>query len=222
MHDHRELVAEARRELARLPHSDARSVRAVRRKYSKQLAQASPQIVRTFVKGLLDDAGWAERVIAFEVLAQHKGAFNLVNDRLAGQMARGLADWPSVDLYGVTVLGQAWRTGLVTDARIVAFAQSRDRWQRRLALVATVPLNIRARGGTGDPARTLRVCRMLLGDSDDMVVKAMSWALRELAKRDLKAVEEFMLNEVDRLHSRVKREVTNQLKTGLKSGKSVS
>ena len=115
------------------------------------------------------------------------------------------------------MLGQAWRAGLVTDSKILAWARSRDRWRRRLALVATVPLNSRARGGTGDARKTLRVCRLLLGDTDDMVVKAMSWSLRELAKQDRKAVEAFLRKEEGRLASRVKREVRNKLTTGVKS-----
>jgi 3-methyladenine DNA glycosylase AlkD len=104
-----------------------------------------------------------------------------------------------VDLFGVTVLGPAWRAGLVTDSKILAWGRSQDRWRRRLALVATVPLNARARRGTGNARKTLRVCRVLLGDSDDMVVKAMSWSLRELAKQDPKVVEAFLLKEEDRL-----------------------
>jgi 3-methyladenine DNA glycosylase AlkD len=50
-----------------------------------------------------------------------------------------------------------------------------------------------------------------------MVIKAMSWSLRELAKRDPKIVERFLLIEEDRLSPRVKREVRNKLRTGLKS-----
>jgi hypothetical protein len=38
-------------------------------------------------------------------------------------------------------------------------AASADRWWRRAALVATVPLNLRSAGGKGDAARTLAVCR---------------------------------------------------------------
>jgi 3-methyladenine DNA glycosylase AlkD len=208
---------EVRRALASLPRVDTPSVRALRRRYSNVLANAAPMVVLRFVRSLLGGAGWAERLIAWEVLAVHKGAFGLLNDRLADAMAQGLSDWGSVDLFGVTVLGQAWRAGLVTDARILAWARSQDRWQRRLALVATVPLNSRARGGTGEARKTLRICRVLLGDSDDMVVKAMSWALRELAKQDPKAVEAFLLNEEKRLARRVTREVLNKLKTGVKA-----
>jgi 3-methyladenine DNA glycosylase AlkD len=211
------LADEVRRDLASLPRIDTPSVRSLRRRYSKMLADESPKIVLRFVRSLLDSAGWAERVVSWEVLAAHKGAFGLLNDRLVAEMAHGLTDWGSVDLFGVTVLGQAWRAGLVTDSKILAWGRSQDRWRRRLALIATVPLNSRARGGTGDARKTLRVCRLLLGDSDDMVVKAMSWSLRELAKQDPKVVEAFLLREEDRLSSRVKREVLNKLRTGVKS-----
>jgi 3-methyladenine DNA glycosylase AlkD len=211
------LVDEVRRELASLPRVDTPSLRLLRRRYSNVLADESPKTVLQFVRSLLDAAGWAERVVSFEVLAAHERAFGLLNDRRVEEMADGLADWGSVDLFGVTVLGQAWRAGLVTDSKILAWGRSQDRWRRRLALLATVPLNSRARGGTGDARRTLRVCRLLLGDSDDMVVQAMSWSLRELAKQDPKLVEAFLLKEADRLSSRVKREVLNKLRTGVKS-----
>jgi 3-methyladenine DNA glycosylase AlkD len=85
--------------------------------------------------------------------------------------------------------------------------------------VATVPLNNQARGGSGDTARTLAVCRLLLSDRDDMVVKAMSWALRELAKRDALAVKAFLKKERPLLAPRVIREVENKLATGLKNPK---
>jgi len=184
------LAAEVRRDLASLPRIDTPSVRSVRRRYSKVLADESPRIVLRFVMSLRADAGWAQRVVSWEVFAAHERAFGLLNDRLVEEMAHGLADWGSVDLFGVTVVGPAWRAGLMTDSKILAWARSHDRWRRRLALVATVPLNSRARGGTGDARKTLRICRVLVGDSDDMVVKAMSWSLRELANQDPKVVED--------------------------------
>ena len=123
--------------------------------------------------------------------------------RTFSDFAQGLADWGSVDLVGCTIAGQAWRSGILSDANILAWARSKDRWKRRLALVATVPLNSLARGGTGDVTRTLQVCKALVGDRDDMVVKALSWALRELAKREPKAVLAFLKQFGERLAARV-------------------
>jgi 3-methyladenine DNA glycosylase AlkD len=54
-----------------------------------------------------------------------------------------------------------------------------------------------------------------------MVTKAMSWALRELIVHDRAAVEHFLETHDDALAARVKREVRNKLKTGLKSPRAV-
>lgn len=66
-------------------------------------------------------------------------------------------------------------------------------------------------------ARTLAVCRLLVDDRDDMVVKALSWALRAVVTHDTDAVREFLTAFNGRLAPRVKREVTNKLETGLKN-----
>ena len=60
-------------------------------------------------------------------------------------------------------------------------------------------LNLKARGGTGDVARTLPVCRMLAEDGDDMVVKALSWALRAVVPYGREAVEDFLAEYDHRL-----------------------
>ena len=50
-----------------------------------------------------------------------------------------------------------------------------------------------------------------------MVIKAMSWALRELIVHDPKAVRKFLDEHYQVLAARVKREVKNKLRTGLKN-----
>ena len=54
-------------------------------------------------------------------------------------------------------------------------------------------------------------------DRDPMVFKALSWALRELAKRDAQLVSEFLKKERNKLAPQVLREVQNKLATGLKN-----
>jgi 3-methyladenine DNA glycosylase AlkD len=58
---------------------------------------------------------------------------------------------------------------------------------------------------------------LLVRDSDDMVVKALSWAVRELAKRDPNAVREFLAEHEEVLAKRVLREVGSKLRTDLKN-----
>ncbi|MFI5316530.1 MAG: DNA alkylation repair protein, partial [Myxococcota bacterium] len=133
--------------------------------------------------------------------------------RLAGR----LASWSDVDVFACLIAGQALRDGRLAESEVLRWARSRDAWWRRAALVSTVPLNVKAQGGKGDAARTLRVCRPLVSDREDLVVKALSWALRALAERDPSAVRRFVAAQRADLAPRVLREVGNKLRTGKKN-----
>jgi 3-methyladenine DNA glycosylase AlkD len=133
------------------------------------------------------------------------------------QLGEGMDSWDDVDVFACFLSGPVWRVGQLTDAEIRRWARSPDRWWRRAAVVSTVPLNNRARGGSGDPKRTLAICQLLLADRDPMVVKALSWALRELAKRDPTAVRQFITTHGTKVPALVRREVRSKLETGLKS-----
>ena len=63
--------------------------------------------------------------------------------------------------------------------------------------------------------RPLAVCQMLVDDRDDMVVKALSWALRALSVHAPGAVASFLDEREPHLARRVVREVRNKLMTGL-------
>jgi 3-methyladenine DNA glycosylase AlkD len=191
------------------------SVRAVRRKYSRMLKQAPPEFILDLARELL--ANYGHRSVAYELIQAHKAAFQSIGAAELLEFGRGIDSWWSVDAFGRTLAGPAWLKAQVSDELIHAWAGSEDRWWRRAALVSTVALNMRSHGGYGDVPRTLGVCRLLVNDHDDMVVKAMSWALRELVVHDAEAVSAFLQEHEEVLAARVKREVRHKLTTGLKN-----
>jgi 3-methyladenine DNA glycosylase AlkD len=211
--DLEQLAKEIEVRLQMLPSQRTADVRAVRREFSKRLAKAPAQTVINLALQLLPQ----HRFVAYELVSYHRAALCSLGEAELEQLGQGLASWEDVDTFACYLAGPAWRERQVSDALIHRWARSPDRWWRRAALVSTVPLNNKARGGRGDTARTLAVCRLLAGDPDDMVVKALSWALRELAKRDPQAVREFLAEHDQVLAARVKREVQNKLTTGLKN-----
>lgn len=158
------------------------------------------------------------QLTALEFLWKNKKALQTLSVDQIMAFGKNLDNWASVDAYCIYITGYSWRTGKLQDKTIEEWAVSENRWIRRSALVSTVPLNLRSRGGTGDVERTLRICKILVADKDDMVVKAMSWALRELSKSDKQAVVKFMEENNLLIHSRVKREVETKLRTGKKNG----
>ena len=202
-------------EIRALPVRNTPRVRAVRREYSRHLREADPSFVLALAHELL--AAHDQRWVAYEFIASHEGAFRrLTGDELEA-LGQGIDSWSSVDAFARVLSGPAWRDGLVDDDLIYRWAHAEDRWWRRAALVSTVALNVRSHGGTGDVTRTLTVCRLLVDDQADMVVKALSWALRQLVVHDPAAVEAFLEEHDAVLAARVKREVRNKLETGLKN-----
>jgi 3-methyladenine DNA glycosylase AlkD len=198
-----------------LPVQNAENVRAVRREYSRRLKAANPGYMLDLVLELVHDYGY--RGPAYELLRYHRPAFSSLGETELEALGKGIDSWWSVDGFARTLSGPAWLRRQVSDDTIDKWACSGDFWWRRAALVSTVALNIRSHGGLGDTARTLAVCRLLVADHEDMVVKAMSWALRELVVHDPDAVRAFLEAYDDVLAARVKREVTNKLETGLKN-----
>lgn len=209
------VASEIEAEVRALPEQNTPGVRAIRRKYSQKLKGASPEFILDLARALLEN--YDHRWVAYELIRSHRAAFQSIGRAELEELGQGINSWWSVDSFARTLAGPAWLNGQVSDELIHQWAHSKDRWWRRAALVSTVALNVRSHGGMGDVPRTLEVCRFLVEDHDDMVVKAMSWALRELVVHDPGAVREFLDRYEDVLAARIKREVRNKLDTGLKT-----
>jgi hypothetical protein len=164
------------------------NARGLRREYSKRIKTLPPAAVIELACRLLQRPGIFPRFVAYELVQHHQLAAASLNAKRLESLGKGIDSWEAVDTFACYLSGPAWREHLVPDSLIKKWAHSKDRWWRRAAVVSTVPLNNGARGGSGDIGRTIRICRLAVDDRDDMVVKALSWALRELSKRDPGAV----------------------------------
>lgn len=192
-------------------------IRNLRREFSKLLAKAEPEFLLDLAFRLMKLPGFEFRFIAYELVQHHRAAFASLNAPTLEKLGHGMDNWAVVDCFGCYLAGPAWREQQISDSVIRRWASAKDRWWRRASLVSTVALNNKARGGGGDARATLMICRLLTNDRDDMVVKALSWALRELSKRDSSSVREFLKEHEGKLAPRVAKEVNTKLKTGLKN-----
>ena len=200
-----------------LPQKTTATVRKVRRSHSRTLKSEGAALVLDIARELVMCGRL--RWVAYELIRNHKPAFESLGDALLDELGQGINSWDSVDAFGRTLSGPAWLHGLASDALIHGWATSDDLWWWRAALVSTVALNMRSHGGTGDTTRTLEVCEMLAADREDMVQKALSWALRELVWHDSDAVRSFLDVHDEHLAALVKREVRSKLTTGLKNSR---
>lgn len=156
--------------------------------------------------------------VAFEILWKNKTALKKLRFADLEFLGQNMDNWVTTDTFSILISGFAWRENQITDADVLNWLESENRWWRRTAVISTVALNLRSRGGTGDAKKTLLICEKVVVDRDDMIVKALSWALRELSKSDKDSVQDFMKKYDTKLAGRVRREVCTKLETGRKNG----
>lgn len=193
-------------------------IREVIREHRPDWKGLSPDQVVDLVRELNAGGTHEGRQAGYLVLESRKDAHPLLDREALEVLGRDNDNWASVDTFATRVAGPAWREGGIGDATVREWAASEDVWWRRTAVVCTVALNTKARGGTGDAGRTLKICARLAADPEDMVVKGLSWALRSLVAHDPDAVRRFVAGHEPVLAARVKREVARKLETGRKGG----
>lgn len=206
-------------DLAALPSRTVPARRLLRRQVSTSLKTANGADIIAVAITLI---GRAPRWFACEIVGESRAALSALDITAVEALGSGVASWDEVDGFGVPVSGAAWLRGRISDGDIRRWAASPDLWWRRAALVSTVTLNSKSRGGRGDAARTLQIAAMLVDDREDMVVKALSWALRTLAPWDAAAVRGFLADYKGRVAARVVRETRTKLETGRKNRKAQS
>jgi 3-methyladenine DNA glycosylase AlkD len=192
------------------------NIRPIVKDLSRHFKKSPPEEVIQFAKQLNSTRILEAQQIAIEVLDKHRESRDRLTLDDITVFGEAMDNWVSVDYFAGLLAGPAWREGRIPDKIIRDWATSDDRWWRRAAVVCTVALNQKARGGTGDAKRTLMVCEMVASDQDEMVAKGLSWALRELAKRDVEPVVEFINKHEAVLPRRVVREVKRKIETGRK------
>jgi len=187
------------------------------RECHRELKEESGRIIVDLAHELVRGKTLEGRGVGYGLLSRREDALGLLNEKALQRLGKGNDNWATVDGFCVFVTGQVWRRGGVSDETVLGWADSEDLWWRRTALVSTVPLNMKSRGGTGDPERTLLVCHRLAHDREPMVAKGLSWALRALIAHDPAGVRGFLEEHGEELPSLVRREVRNKLTTGRKN-----
>jgi 3-methyladenine DNA glycosylase AlkD len=90
-------------------------------------------------------------------------------------------------------------------------AKSSSMWDRRIAVLATCHFI-----GAGEYDDSLAIARMLLGDREDLIHKAVGWMLREIGKRDRRVLERFLQAHASRLPRTALRYAIERFPDGLR------
>jgi 3-methyladenine DNA glycosylase AlkD len=138
---------------------------------------------------LVQSAFHEDRLLALLTLIhryyQGEGAVRDAIHRLYLEHRRFVNNWDLVDASAPHLVGHYLRDRN-TDP-LTRLADSGVLWERRMAIIATFHFIKQ-----GDHDETLRVARLLLGDPEDLIHKAVGWMLREVGKRDVTVAEAFL------------------------------
>jgi 3-methyladenine DNA glycosylase AlkD len=155
----------------------------------RQLATAYQAITLREVTQLLRSTIHEERLLALLILVRayargDEHTQKRIYDLYLGD-TRHINNWDLVDasaehIVGAFLLGKSKKP-------LSALAQSKDLWERRIAIMATFHFIKR-----GKFAETLKIARILLSDKEDLIHKAVGWMLREVGKRHLQSEERFL------------------------------
>ena len=98
-------------------------------------------------------------------------------------------NWDLVDLSAHYILGKAIYDGIQEKIILDTLAHSPILWERRVAIIST--FYFIHKGNIDD---TLRLSKILLTDTEDLMHKAVGWALREAWKKQPQIVEQFLID----------------------------
>jgi 3-methyladenine DNA glycosylase AlkD len=98
---------------------------------------------------------------------------------------RYINNWDLVDSSAEHIVGPHLEAREI--ALLERLARSDDIWERRIAIISTFHFIKR-----NEFAPTLKIARLLLEDSHDLIHKAVGWMLREVGKRDREVEDVFL------------------------------
>lgn len=162
----------------------------------RALAKEYRALADAEIVNLLQSAFHDERAIALFILVQAFARGDEAKRKaiyeLYLQQTKFINNWDLVDSSAAQIVGGFLEKR--SRKPLYMLARSHSLWERRIAIIATFHL-IRRNEFTD----TLKIAKLLLTDTEDLIHKAVGWMLREVGKRNLDSEEEFLIAHYEKM-----------------------
>ncbi|MCX5893669.1 MAG: DNA alkylation repair protein, partial [Deltaproteobacteria bacterium] len=163
--------------------------RGIRVPILRGLAKKYQELSLAEARRLLQSTFHEDRLLVLLILIRHYHQGDQVaRDKLHRfylEHTRLVNNWDLVDVSAPHLLGH-YLADHPNDT-LTRLAASGNLWERRIAIIATLCFIAQH-----DFDQTLRIARILLGDPEDLIHKAVGWVLREVQKRQTTVAEAFL------------------------------
>lgn len=145
----------------------------------------------TFADALMPDRYLEVKFVGIEVVARYRKQFTpRLLDRWKRWLAAGYsANWATTDAICGTLIGPLLMTCERLRPRLRAWARHRSLWVRRASIVGLI--GVARRGESLD--LIYAIAQQVHRDREDLIQKAVGWALREAGKTDMARLERYLL-----------------------------
>lgn len=113
-----------------------------------------PEKLIRFSKELVATRIFECNQLAYELLSKNNNALRLLRLKDLEDLGKNMDNWATTDCFSVMISGWTWRENQISDPDVLNWLETGNLWWRRAAIVSTVALNLRSRGGNGDAKRT--------------------------------------------------------------------
>jgi len=155
----------------------------------RQIAKQFRDLRLNEIQQLLNSNIHEERLISLFILVdQYQKSDEIRKEKIYSfymKNSKRINNWDLVDLSAPKIVGDHL---LNRDKKILfKFSRSSNLWERRIAILATYTF---IKNGSFEP--TLQISNILLNDNYDLIHKAVGWMLREVGKKDIKTLDNFL------------------------------
>jgi len=162
----------------------------------RKLAKEYQEITVKEVKQLLKSAIHEERLLALFILVRKYSKGNETEKKRIYELylknTQFINNWDLVDGSAHHIIGAF----LVDKSKepLYSLAKSKNLWERRISIISTFYFIKHDKH-----AETLKISEILLTDEQDLIHKAVGWMLREIGKRHMPTVENFLRKHYKRM-----------------------
>ena len=165
-------------------------MRLARDIHAEHRADWSIDDAMAFADALIVDRHLEAKAVGIEVVARYRREFT---PRLLAAWKRWLAgnhsaNWATTDAICGMLIGPLLLQHPRLSARLRAWSRDRNMWVRRASIVGLIP---QARRGESLDL-VYDIAMRLHADREDLIQKAVGWALREAGKTDMPRLERYL------------------------------